>query len=477
MATYASGGMDTFRSHNFVSFQELHKPEIDSKLVTKFNESLSGLLKMVGAVKPTKSIKYTRYEKDRIMPKVLADNNGATPAAGASATFTLASSAQTSFGSFSPYDTGVSHTTGAVPVRKYDLIMIPPATGIASADSYVKALVTSVTPGSSPTFAATPLDSTKTIPTIANTSPVEIVIYGNAHGEGTGFQKGLVTKVTPYTESLQIVKHKMVVTGTEKLQAEWVDEAKTKAMLKGEADAYMQMLNFVDLTCLVGEKISNTALAELFVDGTLEDDAPIDTTNGAITQALDGGNTLNYSSITGLTIADLYNYITVIDKQSAEKSNMLNVGIELDMQLDRELGNRVSNGAISYGMFKFGQEKAIDLGFNKVKLGSYTFEKRCLKAMNDLQTLGADNFDFPYEALMLPMGTTKVDYGDEQGAIVPTLRKRYLANYGESREMKVVYYDGLRQSESGLDREEVRYQAHVGMELIAKNKSGYWKRA
>jgi len=472
MSTYASGGMDTFRSHNFVSFQELHKPEIQSTTVNKFNETLSGFLSLAGAVKPTKSIQYTRYEKERRMPKILADNAGAG-AAGASVTFTFASAAQTSFGSFSPYDTGVPSATTAVPVRKYDLIMIPPATGIATADSYIKCLVTAVT---TTTFAATPLDSTKAIPDLS-AGDVEIVIYGNAHGEGTGFQKALATRVTPYTENLQIVKHKYEVTGTEKLQALWVDDDRTKAMLPGEADAYLQMLNFVDLTCLVGEGLSNTALSDDFIDGTFESDAPISTTNGVITQALDGGNTLNYSSITGVTLADLYSYNTTIDKQTAEKVNMLNVGIELDQQLDRELGNRVSNGAISYGVFNFSQEKAINLCFNKIKLGAYTYEKRCLKAMNDLQTLGADNFDFPYEGLMLPMGVAKVEGGDEQGAVVPILRKRYLANYGESREMKIVYFDGLNQSDGGTDREEVRYLSHVGIELQAKNKSGYWQRA
>jgi len=79
--------------------------------------------------------------------------------------------------------------------------------------------------------------------------------------------------------------------------------------------------------------------------------------------------------------------------------------------------------------------------------------------------------------LMLPMGVAKVEGGDEQGAVVPILRKRYLANYGESREMKIVYFDGLNQSDEGTDREEVRYLSHVGIELQAKNKSGYWQRA
>jgi hypothetical protein len=236
-------------------------------------------------------------------------------------------------------------------------------------------------------------------------------------------------------------------------------------------------LNFTDLTLLVGKSLASTALSELYVDGTLGDSGA-STTNGAITQALDGGNTLNYSNITGVTLSDLYDYNTVIDKESADKENMVNLGIDIDQQLDRELGDRVTNGAISYGTFSFDQEKAINLNFSKVRLGAFTYHKRTLNCFNDKQTLGADGYGYSYEGLMLPLGMSKVvGDGAEAGSIVPTLRKRYLANKGQSREMEINYFDGKAYSDAGTDKDEVRYQGHCGVELQAKNKSGYWKRA
>jgi hypothetical protein len=476
MATYNSGGANVVRSHNFISSQELHKPHIQSKLVQRFNETLTGFLDLAGAKAATDSIEYSRFEKNRVMPKIKATNGGAG-AAGAAVAFTVHADAKTDFGSYSPYDTGVTATTKGMPVRLYDVVQIRPAAGtLASAGNYITGLVTAVTNNTA--FTVTPLNSADAIPSIA--AAQEIIIIGNMNGEGTGFQKSLSTKVTKYTENLQILKSKYEVTGTEKLQALWIDmpAGDRKAFLPGEADGYMTMLKLVDTTCLVGEAVSNTAnISELFVDGTLETDAPISGTNGVITQALDGGNTLNYASLTGVTLADLYDYNTVIDKESADKTNMLNLGIDLDQQLDRELGDRVSNGAISYGVFNFDAEKAIALNFNKVRLGAYTYEKRCLDAMNDPQVLGADGFGYSYEGLMLPMGMSKVAGGSEAGAMIPTLRKRFLANKGVSREMEVNYFEGLSQSDSGLDKDEVRYLSHVGVELQAKNKSGYWKRA
>lgn len=473
MATYENGATNLLRSHNFVSSQQLHKPHIQSKQVKRFNETLTGFLDLAGAKAPTDSIEYSRFEKKRIMPKIKATNGGAG-GAGASVSFTIHADAKTSFGSYSPYDTGVASTNLGAPVRKYDIIQIRPAAGtLASAGNYITAIVTSVT--SNTAFAATPVNSADSIPSIA--SAQEIIIIGNAHGEGSGYQASMSTKVEKIDETLQIIKHKYEVTGTEKLQALWIEEEGGRFMLPGESDGYLQFLNLQDTTFLVGEAISNTALSEDFVDGTLETNAPILATNGVITQALNGGNTLNYSSITGVTLADLYDYNTTIDKQSAEKNNMVNLGIDLDQQLDRELGDRVTNGAISYGTFSFDQEKAIALNFSKVRLGAFTYNKRTINAMNDAQTLGADGYGYSYEGLMLPMGMSKVAGGAEAGAVVPTLRKRFLANKGKSREMEINFFDGLTQSDSGTDRCEVRYQAHAGVELQAKNKSGYWKRA
>ena len=350
--------------------------------------------------------------------------------------------------------------------------MIKPASGSASFGSYINAIVTAVTGSTS--FAATPTNSAEAIPSIASAD--EIIIFGNAHGEGSGFQAPMTTSSTKYTENLQIIKHRMRVTGSESLAKLWYDEEGSgmkKFQVKGEADAYAQFTNTAELNLLVGAGLSNTALASTFQ----ATNNPLALTNGLLTQIVTGGNILNYAAVSGLTVDDLYDYNVEIDGEKAQKKNLMMSGIEIDQQVDRELGDRLKDGAISYGAFNADQDKAVNFGFQKFTVGAYTYDKRPMASFNDKQTLGADGYGFKYEAFTIPAGSVKMEAGSEKGTSVPSLRKRFFAGEGKSRELDIVYFNGLTDSSEGSDFEEVRYQADCALEAQALNQYGYIKRA
>jgi hypothetical protein len=386
-------------------------------------------------------------------------------------TFTVHADAKTTAPSAAPYDTNATPDAITIPVKLNDIIMIKPASGNASFGTYIKAIVTTVTGSTS--FAATPTNGAS-IPSIPSAD--EIIIIGNANGEGSGFQAPMTTKSTKYTEQLQISKHRMRVTGSEGLVKLWYTEKSSgvqKFAVKGEGDAYAQFMNISELNLLVGEELNNTALATVFqTAGT-----PLSLSNGLLTQIVTGGNVLNYAAVSGVTVDDFYEYNVEIDGEKAQKRNMMMSGIEIDQQIDRELGDKLKAGSISYGEFNGDQEKAVNFGFQKFTLGSYTYDKRPMGAFNDKQSLGADGYGFKYEAFTVPSGTVKVDAGEERGTSIPSLRKRFLAGEGKSREMQCVYYNGLEQSENGTDIEEVRYQAHNALEAQALNQYGYIKRS
>ena len=468
---YNAGAQGTANNHNFVSFYEAHEPDISDEQVQRYGNSIVGFLDLVGAKKGTSALEFSRFEKDRIMPKVKATNGGAG-SAGAAVTFTIAADSKVTAPSASPYDTGATPDSVSVPVKLNDLIMIKPATGTASYGSYIKAIVTTVTGSTS--FAATPINSADAIPSIPAAD--EIVIFGNAHGEGSGFQAPMTTKSTKYTEKLQIIKHRMRVTGSESLVKLWYTEkssGESKFQVKGEGDAYAQFMNTAELNLLIGEELSNTTLASTFQ----ATNNPLAMTRGLLSQIVDGGNILNYAAVAGLTVADLYDYNVEIDAEKAQKRNLMMSGIEIDQQVDRELGDRLKDGAISYGGFNMDQEKAVNLSFQKFTLGSYTYDKRPMASFNDRQTLGADGYGFKYEAFTIPAGSVKMAGGEERGASVPSLRKRFLEGNGKSREMTCVYYNGIEQAADGDDFEEVRYQTHAALEAQALNQYGYIKRA
>lgn len=467
MAAYAAGGYDAPKSHNFVSYYDAHEPDISDVKVQRYANTMVGFLDFTNAKKGTSALEFSRFEADRIMPKIFA-TQAASPAAGAVATFTIDATGTRTIASYDPYDQSATPTEVINGVRVNDLIMIKPASGIVSNGNYVKAIVLSKP--TTTTFTARPVNSADTIPTFA--SAAEIVIYGNAHGEGSGFNSPLSTTATKYTENLQEIKHRNRVTGAENLTKKWFKDDSGRFMIEGEHDSYTQFLNLQDMNLLVGEALSNTGVADTFqAAGT-----PLALTNGLLTQILGAGNVLNYASVAGLTIDDLYNYNVEIDKNKADKKNLFFTGIELDQQVDRELGDKMKAGSISYGSFSGDQDKAINLSFQKFTLGSYSYDKRCMESFNDLQTLGADGFGFPHEGFTIPASSARVAGGSEMGSSVHSLRKRFLEGKGKSREMMINYYDARTQSADGSDFEEVRYQSTVALEAQALNKFGYAKR-
>jgi hypothetical protein len=202
MAIDFQGGSFVRRGdYNYVTTMDLHKPEYDSELTEAFGDQmLTGMLQMIGAEKGVSALEYNHFEEERIYPKIKATSAGA--GAGAQATFTIDAAATLSIPeNASPYGGTVSSTI-TVP-RVGELILIKPASGVVSADSYIRAIVDSVTPAT-PAFTATPLDSADSVPAIAAAS--EIVIYGNAHGEGSGQPAARQTRVKKVTNNLQIFK-------------------------------------------------------------------------------------------------------------------------------------------------------------------------------------------------------------------------------------------------------------------------------
>ena len=469
MPGFASGALGIATNHNFVSYYEAHEPDIQNELVQRYMNSMIGFLDFVNAKKSTDALEFSRFEKDRIMPKIKATTAGG--AASGAVSFTLHADVKGDVPSAAPYDTSATVDQKATTVRVGDLIMIKPASGSASFGTYVEALVLSVTSNTS--FTAQSLTSTA-IPAIGTAD--EIIIYGNAHGEASGFNTPMSTKATKYTEKLQIIKDRTRVTGSEGLTKKWFNDkssGQSKFMVQGEGDGYARFTNTMDMNLLVGKELANTALATVYQTA----ETPLALTNGLLTQINSNGNVLNYAASAGLTIDDIYEYNIEIDANKAQKNNMLMTGIVLDQDIDQTLGDRLKSGAISYGNFKMDQEKAVNLSFQKATLGSYTYDKRCMESFNDLQTLGASGYGFKYEAFTLPAGTQKVAGGPEAGSKVASLRKRFLADKNKSREMMVDYYNARTDSQEGYDWEEVRYQAHVALEAQALNQFGYIKRA
>jgi len=470
MAIDFQGGSFVRRGdYNYVTTMDLHKPEYDSELTEAFGDQmLTGMLQMIGAEKGVSALEYNHFEEERIYPKIKATSAGA--GAGAQATFTIDAAATLSIPeNASPYGGTVSSTI-TVP-RVGELILIKPASGVVSADSYIRAIVDSVTPAT-PAFTATPLDSADSVPAIAAAS--EIVIYGNAHGEGSGQPAARQTRVKKVTNNLQIFKSTYEVTSTERDMLSWIDfKGKDGKMgkvyyLKGEADEYKNFMSQKELTLLLGEKLSNNTVSDAYANAG----NPIALTQGLIPTILSEGNISAYSASTGWDKQDAEALVKVLDKQKGSKQNLIAPGIDLSIAIDNTLADYKTGGSIVYGNYTFNEDAKVNFQFDKFAISDYVFSKKKFDTFNDLQSLGADGYGFSSEAMVIPMGMT-MDAGS--GEKTNHLRLRYLVNpeTGE-RNQRSEIIDNF--AITGTDTYSVFYKDTCGLETFAMNKFAYIKK-
>jgi hypothetical protein len=473
--SFVPGSVQSRADWNFVSLWDLHKPDKGEKIYKPLgSQLLTDILSYVdGGSAPTSSLQYEHYEEEFLMPKIKA--TGAGGAAGASVTFTVHTDADIAKSQGqTPYG-GTPVTNQMVPVRVNDLILIKPASGVVSASSYVRAIVTAVTASNTAgatTFAARPIDSTDSIPAV---TADEVVIYGNGHGEGSAQPLGLNAKVNKYTNQLQTIKDTFQQTGLESNMVMWhqVTDAKGRKgyvwSIKGEDDAFKRFRNNRELVLMLGEKLSSTAVADAFATAN----EPLSLTEGLIPFAL-GGTVQNYSAALGLQLSDLEDMAREINVNKGSMENMLLCGFDLSIQIDSLLRGEYAAGAIQFGNYKFDQNAKANFMFDTFKIGGYTFHKKTLDAFSDQQTLGATGFGFTNEGIVIPMDT-RVD--SNSGETVPSLRKRYLADpvTGANKEFEVAMYDGFKSASDGKDVLEVRYKSYCGFEGFGAKRFGYLK--
>lgn len=472
MATYSPGNFVTRNDYNWVTSMDLDRPDIDSQVEYRFGDQmLTGMMAMIGAEKGTSALEYIHSEEDRIYPK-LNVTNSAGSGAGAAQTFTLEASAQLTVSNSSPYDTSATAKNVVVP-RAGEVLMIKPASGLATVDNSIYVVVTSVN-ASAGTFVAQPLDSTETIP--AQASATEVIIIGNMNGEGSVAVSGREARVTRKTNNLQTFRGGNEVTGTAKNIVTWEEfvgkDGKKGHVnyLHGEAAEYKNFKSQQELTFLVGKPLANTSLANNAFFGV---DNPVAATKGLIPSILDEGNVSNYSATTGWDKQKAKALVETLDKQKGDKKNMICPGITLSMQIDDTLADYRTNGSITYGNFTFGEDAKVNFQFDAFSIGGYEFGKKIFSTFNDLQSLGADGYGFPTEAMVIPMGMT-MDAGSKEKTNY--LRLRYLQDpmTGERiRRTSIIDQFEI----DGTDAFKVNYIDHCGLETFALNKFAYIKQA
>ena len=440
------GAFSGKNDYNFVSTFDLMKRDVDSDLKVIYRGQVMNLLDEIGNVEylDIKSFQTEHYEENHIMPKVIATNPAGST--GAAVTFTLPNFTSAGDESLSvPNVSPFQGTSGVVlvPIRVNDEIMV----------GTVRGIVTSVD-ASAGTFVASPNDSTETF--TGSGTAREIIIYSNTFGDGSDQNSPLTVPYTKVISYLQNIKNTISWNDTFENLAMYTGDGK-EYCLRGEANALLQQMNFVDGALLLSKPLANTALS----GGA----TPRVKTRGLIPQAKDGYNQ-SYTVSSTYTLDDIENLMLNLDIRKGGDAYMLLEGAQFSSAANRGLIEVLKAGAISYGEFQGDQQKVIDFNFKGFNYGLISFFRKRLSWMSDPQGGGAAGQTFSKNAIVIPMDMSKDAKSNK-----PLKRISKLSIKG--MEMITIPRDLRRIGDSGTAKLEVTYDSWVGLKCVGTQQFGY----
>lgn len=425
----------------------LHKRDVDEQLVKRYgNQGITGLMELLGSKKETTSQTFEHYEE------TLLHNHF---------TATIASSELEIDNGF----TDGSGDAGNSALRDGDLIL-----GADNSMYYVTTVL-----GNDNDFTVKDMNGA----VVASKANQAYAIVGNAYAEQTGQPVGITPRVTQYQNKCQIIKESFTVSGSEATNAVYVKVNSPEFgsgylwYLQGEADTYQRFLDYSELAMIIGQA----------GDGTLTDAATdagtgtVVTTEGLLPFIENKGQTMDLGS-SAITMADFDAAVKSLDKYRGAKEMALYAGINLSLDIDDLLASQgaYAAGGANYGTFANNKDMALNLGFNSFTRGGYTFHKKTYDLFNRPDLLGGTGFSYNGYGICIPMDTQK---DAKSGESIPSLRMRYKAANGYSREMEHWLTGSAVLQNKTSEKDELRcnYRTERGFEGFAPNRFLLFKKS
>ena len=429
----------------------MHKREVDERLIKRYgNQGITGLLELVGAKKECTQTTFSHYEEAFIHNSVLltADGGGFTDNDAEVFTYTEEDNTDVQ----AP-DQAIVTGTNDTPVRVGDILLAP-----NGELGYVSAVAAN---GNVTMYC---MDGQFTMST---TAELRWSIIGNMYAENTSQPDGLLPRVHTYSNDCMIMKDSFVVSGTEATNVIYfkVDNEKMGSgylwYLKGEADTYKRFQDHMELMMLLGQTNANTHADMTALGNGTEGLLPFIENKG---QSMDLGSS-------SITMADFDAIVKSLDKYKGAKEYALYAGIDLSLDIDDLLASQgaYAAGGANYGTFQNNKNMALNLGFNSFNRGGYTFHKKTYDVFNHPKLLGAAGHNYSGYGICIPMDTQK---DAKSGDKVPSLRIRYKAANGYSREMEhwLTGSAVLKNKTNTEDNLKSHYRTERGFEGFAANR-------
>jgi len=439
----------------------MHKREVDENFVKRYgNQGITGLLELVGAKKECTQTNFQHYEEAFIHNTVTVTFPSASGAGSITLTHVATGDNTDALaGNDEIIDGNTDH-----PVRVGDLLMTSQGDIL---------YVDTVNDGGTPTFAIHNTQGTTWLGTGYTSGNHTLTIIGNTHAENSGQPGSIMPRVHTYENNVMIIKESFEVSGTEATNVIYfkVDNEKMGSgylwYLKGEADTYKRFLDYCELQLILGKKHGSDASADVAGRGT----------EGLLEFIESKGQSMDLGS-TAITMADFDAVVKSLDKYRGAKEMALYAGIDLSLDIDDLLaaqGSYAAGGA-NYGTFSNKKDMALNLGFNSFSRGGYTFHKKTYDLFNHPKLMGATGFNYPGYGICIPMDSQR---DAKSGGKIPSLRIRYKAANGYSREMEhwLTGSAVLKNKTNDEDNLKSHYRTERGFEGFAPNRFMLFKKS
>tara|TARA_B100001113_G_C21112290_1_gene623797 strand:+ start:1321 stop:2757 length:1437 start_codon:yes stop_codon:yes gene_type:complete len=436
----------------------MHKREVDERLIQRYGkQGITGLLELVGAKKECTQTQFEHFEEAFIHNTVSLDfNDGGVPTSGAAKEVMHINDSDLSDGT-------LEATNQHHPVRLGDICL---------SETGQMGIVTSA-----PTSAAEPLFDMYPINTwnSSNANGQTWTIIGNEWGENTSQPDSILPRVHEYSNKCMIIKESFEVSGTEATNVIYfkVDSQHFGSgylwYLKGEADTYKRFMDYQELMMILGKSVSNANLT-VAQTGSSFTNGGIRGTEGLLDFIENKGQSMDLGS-SAITMADFDAIIKSLDKYRGAKEYAMYCGINLSLDIDDLLAAQgaYAAGGANYGTFQNNKNMALNLGFNSFSRGGYTFHKKTYDLFNHPKLVGATNFNYNGYGICIPMDTQK---DAKSGDKIPSLRIRYKAANGYSREMEhwLTGSAVLKNKTNTEDNLKCHYRTERGFEGFGANR-------
>ena len=424
-------------STNYVSTLNLHQRDVDEQVYARYGaQGITGLLEMMGAKKECTNGTFEHFEEALLHDEVVVSNSpnlssaktGTVIVSGLPADLPVrAGSILRNAAGLTVYVSSVSKTSGA---NTSDVVI----------HNYKDANMVNFNTAAAKTFA----------------------IIGNEFSENTGQPDPLSPQVTRYTNSTMIIKESFQVSGSEASNVSYVKVDSPEFgsgymwYLKGEADTYKRFLDYAEMQMVFGQAYGNAQPTGGSLKGT----------EGLLDFISNKGHVHTHGGGTDISMANFDETIKLLDKFRGSKENALMCGVGLSLDFDDAVGATMGTSA-SFGTFNNDKDMAVNMGYASFQRGGYTFHKKTYDLFNhpSLGTaLSLDN-----DGLIIPMDTQRDAKG---GDMIPSLRVRYKAVPGYSREMEhwLTGSAVLANKTNDVDNLQCNYRTERGFEGFGANR-------